>query len=436
MVLKQKVVRLRTAAKAVVVALQDDRHSELVEHPIEEDEQASIAFVLMLGRALHAYGTPAHRLEDALSQMSARLGLEGTFLSMPTSIMAGFGPPGDQKASLIRVDPGGVDLGKMAQLDEVTGQVVRGEVSLAEGMLQIDKINSDPPLYGFVVSVLGYAISSGAASVFFGGHWREILVSVMIGAFIGVIAQGSERWEALKRIYVPLASFFASLLAVFAGSLIPSMSVYIPTVAGLIILLPGLTLTIAMTELATLNLVSGTARLTHTMIIFLQMAFGVAAGLRIGESLVGEVHHPIIAVLPFWAQWLALLIVSGAFGLLFQVRVKDMGWMVLSAVMAFGSARLGTLWLGVELGAFLGALAAGMGSNIYARVLDRPAAVLMMPGIIMLVPGSIGFRSVSYLMGHDVITGIETAMLMTMIAAAIVSGLLLSNRVIPPRKAL
>src|SRR5690606_5006834 len=175
-------------------------HPDLVEHTIEVDEQASIAFVLMLGRALHAYGTPAHRLEDALGQMSARLGLEGTFLSMPTSIMAGFGPPGGQKASLIRVEPGGVDLGKMAQLDEVTGQVVRGEVSLAEGIRQIDKINSDPPLYGFFVSVLGYAISSGAASVFFGGHLREILVSVVIGTFIGVIAQVSERWDAVKRI--------------------------------------------------------------------------------------------------------------------------------------------------------------------------------------------------------------------------------------------
>lgn len=400
------------------------------------DEQTAIAFIVTLGRALHAYGTPAHRLEDALNQMSKRLGLEGQFLSMPTSILAGFGPLGSQQASLIRVEPGEVDLGKMARLDEVTVQVVHGELSIAEGIRRIDEINADPPIYGPVISVLGYALTSAAVSVFFGGHLREILVSGVIGTLIGVMAELSQRWEALKRIYVPLAAFFASLLAVFAGAVLSPVSVYVPTVAGLIILLPGLTLTIAMTELATLNLVSGGARLTHTMIVFLQMAFGVAAGLRIGELLVGNVAQPTPGILPAWVQWGALFIVSGAFGLLFRVRAKDMGWMVLAAVLAFGSARLGSVWLGVELGAFLGALTAGMGSNVYARVLDRPAAVLIMPGIIMLVPGSIGFRSVSYLIEQDVITGIETAIMMTMIAAAIVSGLLLANRVIPPRKAL
>jgi uncharacterized RmlC-like cupin family protein len=39
-----------------------------------EAERDAIAFVLSLGRALHRYGTPAHRLEEALLECCRRLG--------------------------------------------------------------------------------------------------------------------------------------------------------------------------------------------------------------------------------------------------------------------------------------------------------------------------------------------------------------------------
>ena len=51
-------------------------------------------FLMRLARALHAYGTPSHRLEEALEIMSAELGLEAQYLITPTSIFASIGPEG------------------------------------------------------------------------------------------------------------------------------------------------------------------------------------------------------------------------------------------------------------------------------------------------------------------------------------------------------
>jgi len=45
------------------------------------------------------------------------------------------------------------------------------------------------------------------------------------------------------------------------------------------------------------------------------------------------------------------------------------------------------------MGVFLGALAVGVGSNLYALWRDRPAQVPLTPGVLILVPGSVGFRS-------------------------------------------
>jgi uncharacterized membrane protein YjjB (DUF3815 family) len=84
----------------------------------------------------------------------------------------------------------------------------------------------------------------------------------------------------------------------------------------------------------------------------------------------------------------------------------------------------------------VGAFAVAIASNLFARVSNRPAAITQVPGILMLVPGSLGFRSLSSLIRADVVSGVETAFTAVMIAASLVAGLLLANAVVPPRKAL
>jgi uncharacterized membrane protein YjjB (DUF3815 family) len=76
------------------------------------------------------------------------------------------------------------------------------------------------------------------------------------------------------------------------------------------------------------------------------------------------------------------------------------------------------------------------GSNLYARKFNRPAAVPLVPGIILLVPGSIGFGSLSRFIERDVVSAIETAFNMGLVAVALVTGLLVANLVVPPRETL
>jgi len=50
------------------------------------------------------------------------------------------------------------------------------------------------------------------------------------------------------------------------------------------------------------------------------------------------------------------------------------------------------------------------------------------------VPGSIGFRSVTSLLGDDVVRGIETGFLTAIIAIALTTGMMLSSVLLPPKK--
>ena len=86
------------------------------------------------------------------------------------------------------------------------------------------------------------------------------------------------------------------------------------------------------------------------------------------------------------------------------------------------------------VGTGMAALTVGVASNLYALVLDRPSQVTLVPGVLLLVPGSLGFRSVTSLLEREVITGVETAFQMALIATALVAGLLVANVAVPRRK--
>ena len=85
---------------------------------------------------------------------------------------------------------------------------------------------------------------------------------------------------------------------------------------------------------------------------------------------------------------------------------------------------------------FLGGLLLGALANLYARYMHRPGAVIREPGIILLVPGSVGFRSVSYLFERDTTLGMDSFILLITLLISLVAGLLFGDLLVSPRRSL
>jgi uncharacterized membrane protein YjjP (DUF1212 family) len=388
-------------------------------------------FVLKLGRGLHMYGYPAHRLEEALGQVCHRLGLEGQFFSMPTALFASFGQGEEHRTFQIRVDPGGVDLGKLVRLDETRALVAGGRLDPEEGSRLVEDILGSPPAYGPWLTTLAFTLASATACRFFGGGLREIAAAGVIGLVIGLLALVLAERPATARVFEALAAAVAGFLAVGAAALAPPLVASLATLGGLIILVPGYGLTVAFTEIATRNLVSGTARLAGVGLTFLVIAFGVALGTRIGGRLFGAAAAVKPESLPDWTLLVALLVVPCAFAVLFRADTRDAPWVIAATAVAFLGARAGAVLLGPELGAFLGATGVSAFGNAYNRMVHRPAAIPIVPGLLLLVPGSIGFQSLASLMGHDTLRGLEAAFRMILVAVSLATGLLFANVILP-----
>ena len=397
---------------------------------------AAVPFVLRLGRARHAHGYAAHQLEEVLRQVSAHLGLRAQFFATPTSIFASFGPQDDQRTHLMRVEPGEVNLGKLALLDATARAVLQGTITPAEGSARIDRIAQTPSPYGPVAVVLAFAISSGAAGRLLGGGLREIAAASAIGLLTGLLALAASKLPALVRVFEPAAALMASglatVLAIHAGPL----SIYVTTLAGLIVLLPGLTFTLALTELTTQNLLSGTARMAGAVVVFLGIALGVALGRQVAEVILGVTAPANVGPLPApgWTEWAALVVAPLAFAVLLKAQVRDLGWVVGVSLLGFAGARLGGVLLGPQLGVFAGSLTVGVASNLFGRAARRPTPVAQVPGILLLLPGSIGFRSLASMLDQQVMVAVEAAFTMGLTAIALVAGLLSANVLAPPER--
>lgn len=417
------------------------RHSSLPPFPAlpegpvpGEPHPDAVRFILRLGKALHECGYASHRLEQILVRAANRIGVPAQFFTTPTSIFAAFGSLERQRTYLLRIEPAGQDLGRMADIDAVIGEVVRrGTVPLAEGAARIDAIMAAPSRYHPAVMVLAFGIASGASARFLGGGWREVVVGAATGLVTGLIATLAGRLPTLDRVFEPVSAFLVAALVSLAAVAITPLSVPTGTLAGLIVLIPGLTLTVAMTELTNRHLVSGISRLSGAITLFLAIAFGVALGNQVVGSLAGDVPSVSPTALPGWTELVALVAATLGFTVLLHARLRDAPWVLLVGAAAIWFSRLGASALGVELGSFIGALTVGMASNGISRLRDQPSSVTQVPGILFLVPGSVGVRSLFSMLDQEVVRGVETTFQMLLIASSLVAGILVANVLAPSR---
>jgi uncharacterized membrane protein YjjB (DUF3815 family) len=169
-----------------------------------------------------------------------------------------------------------------------------------------------------------------------------------------------------------------------------------------------------------------------TGLVFILLAFGVGLGQQLGASWLPAVP-PVVTALPFWTVAPAIALVALGFLIIFQGRPADYGWTLAASALAWGSAHLAAHLLGPVAGAGIAALALGAGCNSYARLARRPGAVLQLPSLMLILPGSLGVRSLTLMMQKQTLEGLEAGFQSLSVTVALMVGLLLANALVSRR---
>jgi uncharacterized membrane protein YjjP (DUF1212 family) len=374
------------------------------ENPVEVGED--IQLIEELAAALHRCGAPAHRLEATIDEVSAVLGLDAAVFATPTALLVSVG----SQIRLVRVQPRSADLGRLVRVDAVAQDLARGRLQPGEALATLGTIQAAPPLHRTRHRIAAFGVSGGCAALFFGGG----LVDGLVGFFLALLIGLGEHWLSESR----LVNFILAMAAALgAGALSGALPV------------SGPVLTLA--AMVTGNLSSGTARLAGTALTLLQLAMGAAVG---GHILPASV--PDVVLLDYSVEPLAIALGAMGFTVLFQARWADAPVILIGSLLAFYGARLGGEWFSPLGGAFFGALLVGTFSNLQARLRNVPASVANEPGILLLVPGSLGFRGLTAVLAGQTVDGMSTGFAMVLTSAALVGGLLMANALLPARRSL
>ena len=416
--------------------------SEALDPTSEEHakREQGMVFTQKLGRALHRYGAPAHRLEAVLQTMSNRFGLEAEFFSTPSAIFYAFDLPGERgMAHLQRVYGQDLDLDKLSRIDRLFNDVFYRKVGIADASREIDAIVAAPPTYPKWLGWIAFALTSFAAARFFGGGLAEMQLAGLAGAVLGALYMLAGRFEALGRLFEPLGAMGVSATVYCAANVLQA-SPDIALLAGLVVLVPGFSLTIGATELAMKHPVSGIGRLGGAMMTVMMLGMGVLFGralaLWISPGALDAVAGLEVTPLPEWTMATALLLAGISLGVLFKTAPRDLVFVTLAVFVPWIGFQLGLDELGRDAAVFLGALLAGLFSNVFARWLHRPSLIVRLPGILILVPGVTSFLSVTSLLEGDALAGVEAMFRVMAASVALVAGFLVANVALPPRKAL
>ncbi len=386
-------------------------------------------FIIQLGRALHRYGVPSYRIESYLNEISKRQGIKGTFMDLPTSIQYIFYKNDEQDtySYVERLEPGGFNLGALANSVEVTRNLLENRITVEEAKEGLIRINEHPGNYPPLFQIFSFGIAASAFSLLMGTNWISFIVSFFSGILVGLITHFARNSTYITSTLESLASFSVTLFIGFLAILFPDINISLTILASIIIFIPGLAITTALEEITSKSLVSGTAKLADAIISLFKQFFGVLLGLNLLPLLFDIQHHDTIHNIPDWISYCAIPLFSFTLIPSFNVRRKDILLSLVVSSLSFATVYL-LAPLGILLSTFIGTITTVALSTFAKNISKTPRIVFLTQGIITLVPGSKTFIGLSSVFLNDAsYNGINMAEQVTFILMGIIGGLIFSG---------
>ena len=404
---------------------------------------ARVRFLTEYARRLHNAGVSSQRLEGAIRATARALRLECEAWSTPTGLLLSLTDTdallGSQQTRVLRLEPGHVDLGALAALDRIGEEVLAGRLDIDGAWTAMRALDRPMTRARQLRTIAAFGVASTAVAGLLGTSWLDLAVACVLGLCIGWISVRSGEHPDLDAANEAVSALVAMTLATLFGHFVAPIAVQTVVVSALIVLMPGLMLTTAMTELATQQLSSGSARAAGALTVLLKLTFGSIAATQVLGAIGWTVPTPAPSTLPVAVEWVAAVLAAASFATLFQAARRDVPLVMASALAGYVITRVTGAWFAdgsavFAGGVFFASLAMAALANLYGRWSGRPGSLVRLPGIMLLVPGSVGFRALGMVMARDYTMGLETLIAVLSALLALTAGLLFGALLVPPRR--
>ncbi|RKP34954.1 hypothetical protein BJ085DRAFT_22811 [Dimargaris cristalligena] len=391
--------------------------------------------MILVARALLMFGSPSHRLEGNMRLLSDRLVVECSVANLPGLLLMAFHDPDTHTSEthMIRVPIGGYHMARLRRTNQLIRCLMAKEITVDTAITELNDMIEAPANLPWYVTIVNYSIVSfAAAPLLFGGSWVDAGVSGALGLIIGSMSLIADRLNAYANVFEVSAAVFSGLIASVLSSHVCYWGVVL---SAMVNLLPGLTLTLAVTELSSRNVISGSVRLFYALIVAFLIGFGLTLGTNIytgsGRTIAVTSYtcHPISQY--YW--FLLFPITSLSFNVYLRASYRDYLPMMLVSAAGFTANHFASKYFDASyLSPAIASFVIATLSNIYSRVFQQMAINNILAGILLLVPGSLGVKGSLALLTNDSSQAYQFALQMVVISLSVSVGLFASSLMVYP----
>lgn len=380
------------------------------------------------GHILLENGAEISRVEEVMDRISSHYGVDAKHFFVLSN---GIFTTGQGYANVEHIPIHGCQLDRVVEVNQLSRDIEKHNLTLEQASRRLEKIRQMPN-HPALEQILASALGSGAFCAIFGGSLLDCAISTLCGIILWIYVLWVSAPYLSKVIGNITGGMLVSLMCIISHHLIPSAHLGNMVIGAIIPLIPGISFTNGIRDLAAEDYLAGMTRLADALMVFFCMAIGVCTIFIIDSYIFGSMIqlHGMLTD-PLTANWLIQIEVAYlgtvSFAVLFGVPRRfyhgagicgTLGWIV---YLVF-TRLLGTS--GIEA-MFFATMIVVLSSYQCASTLHCPVIIFIVCGIFPLVPGAGVFWTSYYIVSDQLQAALNSGFMACKGTVAIVFGIII-----------
>lgn len=374
--------------------MQDEKNYYAEQRELLRDAFAEIGrkteLILTVGQLLMENGADTPQIVRDMKRAAAYMGIDESKFHlhiMYTTLMLNISDEHHSHTSFRKCPKHAVNMRIISAISHLTWRALREHYTLDEFKSEIEAV-SKRPRYPLWMTVLAAGFGCGAFGTLFGCDINAAIYTA-ISAIIGKLVQMqcAERFGINPYVSMTFGAFSAVSVADLMHFL-PTTTPWHPMIAASLFLVPGIPIINAFGDLLNTYLISGVARVLHTLIIVGATSFGMI--FAIGMS----TFDPFMDLAPLTESNYLLFAMAASVGAASFAVFFNLPKRLLIAAAIGGAICVCTrnffifeLGMSASVGTLVGATLVSILAVKAIHWLHTPSLVLVVPAVIPLVPG-------------------------------------------------
>ena len=231
------------------------------------------------GQTLLENGGEVFRAQQTMEIMAASLGVRDFHVYVLTNgIFASAHLPGRDAVSLVRHVPTvSVHLGRVEAVNELSRELAAGRLGVVEAEARLNTARTLPRSTP-QLEILACVVGAAGFAYLFGGTLADMPVAAVAGLLEALVCQQFAR-HGINRIFTDIvAAFCGTIWAIAVQAVVPAVNANAAIIGALMVLTPGVALTMGVRDILNGDYLSGSIRLLDALLIAGSIAGGVVLG--------------------------------------------------------------------------------------------------------------------------------------------------------------